>query len=314
MSDEQMIDLGGMAKLAESELVKQVYADGLREGTSELGQLFGQLSKTARMAVQPVLTAIQGSSSRLNSWICQAVGDVPPERLIEAKPGLLRDVIQAVAVEDDQSEMRNNYVKLLASMMDSDRQKDVHPAFPKLLRELSSLDALLLQITPYGSEVRLPNGFEQPTYKFSSGLVATWETWQEQGQTVGKYRFFCQIKKRPLEENGKTVGSKKSDEHMGFVEIELEQSQLFRDKGLGWHNLQRLGLVSEHRESDLSGKLVELFYRDPEALRQIKGISRNPDFFFGQRMYHRTELGRAFAKCCTPVYTGEQIWHSFVHD
>ncbi len=231
-----------------------------------------------------------------------------------ARSGIVEPCRFFVAVEDDQSEMRNNYVTLLASMMDRDRQKDVHPAFPKLLRELSPLDALLLQITPYGSEVRLPNGFEKPTYKFSSGLVATWETWQEQGQTVGKYRFFCQIKKRPLEENGKTVGIKKSDEHMGFVEFELEQSQLFRDKGLGWHNLQRLGLVSEHRENDLSGKRVELFYRDPEALRQIKGISRNPDLFFGQLMYYRTELGRAFAKCCTPVYTGEQIWHSSVHE
>ena len=37
--DKQITDLTGMAKLADTELARQVYADGLREGTSELGQL-----------------------------------------------------------------------------------------------------------------------------------------------------------------------------------------------------------------------------------------------------------------------------------
>lgn len=308
MADDRITDLAGLAKIADSKLAQQIYSDGIQKGTTELGQLVGELSKTTRMVLQPLFTALQGATGRLDSWVADAVGQVPPERRVEAKPALLNATVAAIGAEDDHSELRDNYVRLLASMIDCERQGDVHRAFPQLLKEMSPLDALLLQITPYGAEVGLPVGLEQPSYHFSSGLVATWETWKAGKVDVGRYRFFCRVKKQRPEALGKSSFVGKASDHAGFLELILPQKPLFQDKSLAWHNLERLRLVSRVDAKDARGNLQEHFWSEPDALNHIKSLIIG-DTFFGAHMYVRTELGRSFARCCVPVYAGDAKWH-----
>jgi hypothetical protein len=311
MADQQITDLAGIAKIAESKLAQQIYSDGLQPGTKEVGKLLGALSKTTRMVLQPMLTVLQGASKRLDDWVTQAVRQVPPERLVKAKPVVLRATVAAIGAEDDKSEMRGYYVKLLASMMDRELQHVVHPAFPRLLQELSPLDALLLQVTPYGSEVSLPEGFEQPPYVFTSGLVVTWETWKQGDANVGRWRGFLKVGKQQPEAVGNATFVGKGSDHVGFLEIVLPQEPLFRDKGVAWSNLERLGLTALHREKDIkTGNFKPHFWNEPAVLDQISGLLVG-DLFFGAQMYHRTELGRAFAYCCIPEFTGGTKWHPF---
>jgi len=234
----------------------------------------------------------------------------PPRTLVDAKPALLFPIVAAIRTEADQSQMRDYYVKLLASMMDRERQQDVHPSFPRLLQELSPLDAMMLQIMPYGTEVSLPDGLGTPPYRFSSGLVATWETWKQGEANVGRFRFFRRVEKQRPEAIGKTAFSGKGSDHKGFLEIVLPQEPLFRDRGLAWSNLERLGLASRHEEEDTRGNLQEHFAREPAALGHIKSLLIG-DQFFGADMYFRTKLGRGFARCCVPAYTGKTKWHPF---
>jgi hypothetical protein len=125
---------------------------------------------------------------------------------------------------------------------------------------------------------------------------------------MGRYRFFHQVVKRRPETIGKTFFVGKVGDHAGFLELILPQQPLFRDKGIGWHNLSRLRLALKHDAKDVRGNLKEHFWNEPEVLGHLKSLcSRSPNSL--NDMYFRTELGRSFAECCVPSYKGETRWH-----
>jgi len=187
-----------------------------------VGLLLADLTKTVRSALTPLFTAIQGGANRVNSWVAAAVSQVPPDRQVPAKPALLNAAVAAIGVEEDDSEMRSYYVKLLASLMDRDREKDVHPAFPRLLQELSPLDAMLFQMMPGPNGARLPDGMGNPTYSLQSVLAQTLEPSQGSGHHDKQQRFFIPTIKliessTHLTPTGTPVFRR--TEHCGFLEI-----------------------------------------------------------------------------------------------
>ena len=302
-------DLAGIARLAETELAKQVYEDGLQDSTIEAGNLLLDLTKTSRIVLKPLLTAMQGAATRLDSWLNKAAKDIPNDRLVVPEPKLLRKTLEGIATESDDSPMRNSYVQLLSRMLDDNHSATVHPAFPGILQELSALDATLLQITPYGNEMSLPGGLDPDKYCFHSGLVAGWDSWKQDDKPVGQYRFFRQVQGPARRSFGTREIIEGSYEHVGFVEINIPQDVLFRDRGVAWLNLERLRLAKEDRPVDGHDNILDLFHNDGRAQKQLESLSMSPKFVFGYKMFFRTELGKAFAKCCVPPYSSDYCWY-----
>lgn len=78
-------------------------------------------------------------------------------------PQILGPVIEAIRYEPPETELDQMFSELLSASMDQTRLKDAHPAFPSIIRSLSSDEARLLRsiATPVHPESRyVTNLFE----------------------------------------------------------------------------------------------------------------------------------------------------------
>jgi len=309
-------DLSGIAKLADTELAKTVYKDGLKEATIESGKLTTELTKTVRLAMQPLFTSIQGAAKRLNAWIAEAFQAVPPERRVDAKPALLNSLVMAIGVEEDGSEMRQNYVKLLASLMDGDRQNDLHPAFPRLLQELSAWEALLLQIAPPDNGIVPPSGATESEIALNDQLFHTIEDWHEGDTHFQEQRFFIQGRPASVPRNFGLFTQEEwkkyeKSQHFGFLEIMLPPQRSHVAAATQWINLERLRLVKifEKPAGDF-GSLLDYLEYQPTASEHMKRLLRpEPAHSFIAYAVSRELLGQLFSRCCVPAFAGETRWH-----
>lgn len=286
----------------ETDVGKQFYADGLSTAVKETGTFAGEAAKTMRMVYQPLFTVLQRAGERLNEMVKEAFDAVPPERRKPAKPGILQAVAEAVAVEEDDSEMRAYYLKLLASMIDSECQGIVHPAFPKIVRELSPLDASLLQITPNDREGALPVGIDESSHMFGVGLFSVRDLKLKARRLV---RPIKRCLRNPVNPNRNTDNG-----HAGLVEFVLPHALDSDSLAIGWANLQRLRLVRSHEVPQKAGVVAEPHWPGVSTIQHLKTLFGLDAYTFSTtRLYTRTELGQVFARCCVPGFTGKTEWY-----
>jgi Abortive infection alpha len=331
-------DLTGVAKLADSKLANTVYEDSLQKTATEVGKLGGEFSKTVRLALQPLFTAIQGGSKRVNGWVEDAVKSVPPERRVEAKPALLNAVVAAIGVEEDDSAIRATLTKLIASMVDRDRQQDLHPAFPRIAQELSARDALLLQIMPHGNGIVLPEALANKNVLLSTGLIQTLENFTDASGSGQRQRFFVGVSKARDDDRSVllTAEARAHDEedHLGLLEFIIPVH--FGPGEIHLDNLLRLQLATQAERKSHFSSVMSPPYQNTIFLPILNVDQEEPDEFI-DRFYifssrratgrhlkslmspqaassaiytvaSRTELGRIFARCCIPDFSGETVW------
>jgi hypothetical protein len=72
--------------------------------------------------------------------------ETPPERLIAPSPQILGPVAMALVNTAMDDTLQQMFITLLATAMDSDTQMKAHPAYAEILRQLTPLEARLLQV------------------------------------------------------------------------------------------------------------------------------------------------------------------------
>lgn len=124
--------------------VKDVYDDAAKRGVYELGGLVEDLAKTLRLVLFPVqFTAAY--QDRLQAFINDAIRRVPEQRRIAPPPQILGPVLEGVRYEPADTPIADMFSNLLSASCDEERVEHAHPAFPTLIRQLSSDEALLLR-------------------------------------------------------------------------------------------------------------------------------------------------------------------------
>jgi hypothetical protein len=99
--------------------------------------------KTIQLALVPFQLA-GALQDRLRSFIDRSVRAVPEDRRISPAPQILGPVIEGIKYEPEGTPLDELFASLLASSMDSARSSTVLPAFPAIIRQLSSDEALIL--------------------------------------------------------------------------------------------------------------------------------------------------------------------------
>jgi hypothetical protein len=140
-----MEDLAGIAKLADSKLANKVYKDAGTDLAKEVGKTAVDIVRAFRLFLAPFQVAAN-VQIRLEKWLEDARQRVPAERQIDAQANIVASTMDAIRFEDDTSNFKDYYVKLLASCVDRDSRSTLHPAFPGILRDLSPLDAQILRL------------------------------------------------------------------------------------------------------------------------------------------------------------------------
>ncbi len=89
---------------------------------------------------------------RIEASLRQRLDRIPESRLQAPCARVAREIIDDLPVHGTTDTVREMYVKLLATSMDSDAAKHAHPAFPAIVRQLTSDEA---RIVRYLAQFRL---------------------------------------------------------------------------------------------------------------------------------------------------------------
>lgn len=77
----------------------------------------------------------------------EAAGAIPPESLQEPTSSVIGPVLQGLAFTHEEDNLRDMYLRLIATAMDSRCATKAHPAFAEIIRQLSGFEAGLLKAT-----------------------------------------------------------------------------------------------------------------------------------------------------------------------
>ncbi|AFK69769.1 hypothetical protein A210_01175 [Pseudomonas putida SJTE-1] len=136
------------------ELIK---AAGDSPEAKQAGQNIGRVAVTLTAAIDNCLlpiAAVNFAFARAKDYfgglfqkdIAAATSEIPAEALIEPKPSLAGPALQGLAFSHDEPDLKDLYIKLLATSMDGRNAAQAHPAFVEILRQLTAHEAQSLRM------------------------------------------------------------------------------------------------------------------------------------------------------------------------
>ncbi len=136
-----------------SGIVKAVLSEA--EGSEELREAGLSLARTARNVATTIevgllpLAAVHHAYGKARVYferkfpaeMAERLATIPEQRLVEPEPFVAAKAVEGLAYSHEESELREMYLSLLATAMDSSTAAKAHPAFAKIIHELSPGDA-----------------------------------------------------------------------------------------------------------------------------------------------------------------------------
>jgi Abortive infection alpha len=132
------------------------------------GQLFSDIVKTIQLALAP-LQFTAAFQDRLRNFIDTSVRRIPEEKRVPPAPQILGPIIEGVRYEPEGTPIDEMFSELLSRSMDRDRVNEAHPAYPIIIKQLSSDEAKILArlngrtydrvlVHPFNEKMLLPFG------------------------------------------------------------------------------------------------------------------------------------------------------------
>ena len=120
---------------------------------NELGKTAHTLTKTINNALLPLAAinfgfekAKEYFSTKFESDIEEKASKIPKARLIEPKPSIAGPALQGLAFSHDEESLRDMYLNILASSMDSEQEENAHPAFVEIIKQMDTNDAKIASL------------------------------------------------------------------------------------------------------------------------------------------------------------------------
>lgn len=124
----------------------------VKEAAGNLGKTAVTLTKTINNVLVP-LAAINFAfdkartyfSGKFQEEIAAKAAAIPPENIVEPKASVAGPSLQGLAFTHDEPNLKEMYLNLLATAMDSRASATAHPAFVEIIKQLDSEDAQLIR-------------------------------------------------------------------------------------------------------------------------------------------------------------------------
>ena len=122
---------------------EKIYEDLLQPSAQQLGDTFKNVVKTARFLLAPV-DYLANQQDRFQNYLKRVSEKVPQENLVTASPKIVGNSFEALRYLEEDSLLTEMFINLLASSADKDKHEKAHPAFPNILDNISSDEAIIL--------------------------------------------------------------------------------------------------------------------------------------------------------------------------
>jgi hypothetical protein len=123
--------------------IKEAYQDIAQPGAKQAGELVQDLVKVVQLALAPVqlLAAMQ---DRYRNFIDRSVRRVPVEKRISPAPQIVGPVLESIRYEPEDTRVDEMFSQLLSRACDSERVSEAHPAYPFLIKQLATDEAMMI--------------------------------------------------------------------------------------------------------------------------------------------------------------------------
>lgn len=120
----------------------------VKEAAGNLGKAAVTLSRTINNALLP-LAAVNFAFDKARAYFQgqfqedmeKRAAGIPPENLQEPKASVAGPALQALAFTHEEESLRNMFLGLLSTAMDSRKAESAHPAFVEIIKQLDSAEA-----------------------------------------------------------------------------------------------------------------------------------------------------------------------------
>jgi hypothetical protein len=124
----------------------------VKEAAGNLGQTAVTLTRTINNVLVP-LAAINFAFDKARAYfsgtfqqeIAAKAAAIPPENIVEPKASVAGPTLQGLAFTHEEPNLKEMYLNLLATAMDSRVASIAHPAFVEIIKQLDSEDARLVR-------------------------------------------------------------------------------------------------------------------------------------------------------------------------
>jgi hypothetical protein len=251
-----------------SSLPQEVYQDGGKGLLSEFGREIApagkEIGRTLKDAIVLALKPIQISiwafekvEAFILSQLPEKLKGVPAENIVTPKALIAAPVIQYLRFIPDEPDLADLFLNLLASSMNKEKQKDVHPSFSEILKQISSDEAKMLKVLSNGEGFpKIKLNRESGPNQFSTVLRAF---------TTICYDSNCEIPENTQEYIDNLV-------RLGLVEV-LNETYIIGDPR--YVDFEKHPVVAEQ---------VDLIKKEGRSPKVIRGL------------FHLTNFGRQFCK------------------
>lgn len=125
------------------DLSKDIYKDGFQPATRQVGKALETVCGLANTILLPIEYANRFFGYKLEEFISDLENrtkEIPEEKLIEPSLRISGPVLEGLKYTDT-PELREMFLNLLSSAMNTDTEAKTHPSFVETIKQLSSLDA-----------------------------------------------------------------------------------------------------------------------------------------------------------------------------
>lgn len=152
MKDDDPISLAKNSVSVVTEVIKAAgESPQVKEAANNLGQTAVTLTRTINNVLVP-LAAINFAFDKAKEYfsvkfqqdIAAKAAAIPPEFITEPKASIAGPTLQGLAFSHEEPNLKEMYLNLLVTSMDSRATSVAHPAFVEIIRQLDSEDARLV--------------------------------------------------------------------------------------------------------------------------------------------------------------------------
>ena len=124
-----------------SKLLPEVYKDLAQPIAKEIGTVLGRSAKALLFPIRGFLWGWEKIEQVVTEGVEKRFEKIPEEKRKTPDPEIAVPIMQVLTYTAQNETLREMYLNLLANSMNTDKEKDVHPSFVELIKQMNSLDA-----------------------------------------------------------------------------------------------------------------------------------------------------------------------------
>ncbi|WP_417559827.1 Abi-alpha family protein [Marinomonas sp.] len=135
--------MGWLEDIGKSLPIEKIYDDLARKSVVQVGDIALNSIKAARCILAPI-DYLAAQQDKLQNHLKRVNDKVPENRQINAHPLLTGPIIDNLKYVEEESLISEMFENLLARAIDRERASEAHPAFSKIIAQLSPDEAVIL--------------------------------------------------------------------------------------------------------------------------------------------------------------------------